>query len=184
MPRRDVRATLVAACAAVLERAGSVDAVSLRAAAREAGVTAPAVYGHFADLDALVDAVLDEAFMALSAATLAAAADHEDPVDRLLAACSAYVAHGISAPARYRAMFGRRHLPHAREAFDVLVAGVQACVDAGRSRSTDARADAGLVWTALHGIVSLRMTAPHIAWPPLEEVLQNAVTRLALIGPA
>src|SRR3712207_6244799 len=141
--RRDggLRQRLVAAGAAVLERTGSVDAVSLRAVAREAGVTAPAVYGHFADLDALVDAVLDEGFVALGRATRAAAAPLQDPVERLLAGCCAYVEQGLSAPARYRAMFGRSRLPHADRAFDVLVAGVQACVAAGRSRSTDPRAE-------------------------------------------
>ncbi len=51
----DRRADLLAAAAALLEREGTVAAVSLRGVAREAGVSAPAVYGHFADLDRLLD---------------------------------------------------------------------------------------------------------------------------------
>jgi AcrR family transcriptional regulator len=179
---RDVRAALLAAGLTVLERTGSVDAVSLRAVAREAGVTAPAVYGHFADLDALLDAVLDEGFVELRDATRAAAAAHEDPVDRLVAGCLAYVERGLAAPARYRGMFGGRRLPHAERAFTVLVAGVQACVAAGRSASRDPRADAVLIWTTLHGVVMLRSAAPDRPWPPLESQLRDAVTRLARIG--
>jgi AcrR family transcriptional regulator len=178
---RDLRAALLTAGATVLERTGSVDAVSLRAVAREAGVSAPAVYGHFPDLDALLDAVLDDGFVALRSATRAAAAAYEDPVDRLLAGCAAYVEEGLAAPARYRGMFGGRRLPHADQAFAVLIAGVEACVAAGRSGSRDPRADAGLIWTTLHGVVTLRAAAPDRPWPPLEVQLRDAVTRLALV---
>lgn len=182
-PRRDggLRLRLLEAGETVLERVGSVDAVTLRAVAREAGVSAPAIYGHFADLDALMDAVLDEGFVALGAATRAAAAAHTDPVDRLLAGCRAYVEEGLAAPARYRGMFGRRRLPSAAAAFDVLVRGVEACVAAGRSDSGDPRADAALIWTALHGVVTLRSAAPQLPWPDLDPQLRAAVTRLALI---
>lgn len=178
---RDVRSALLAAGATVLERAGSLDGVSLRAVARQAGVSAPAVYGHFADLDELLDAVLDDGFVALRLATRAAAAAYDDPVDRLLAGCAAYVEEGLAAPARYRGMFGGRRLPHADRAFAVLVAGVEACVAAARSASRDPRADARLIWTTLHGVVTLRAAAPDGAWPPLEGQLRDAVTRLALI---
>ena len=176
---RDLRAALLVAGATVLERVGSVDGVSLRAVAREAGVSAPAVYGHFSDLDALLDAVLDEGFVELRAVTRAAATAHEDPVDRLLAGCAAYVEFGLAAPARYRGMFGGRRLPHADRAFATLVAGVEGCIAAGRSASRDARADAALIWTTLHGVVTLRAAAPDRQWPPLEIQLHDAVTRLA-----
>lgn len=176
---RDLRAELLVAGATVLERIGSVDGVSLRAVAREAGVSAPAVYGHFPDLDALLDAVLDEGFVELRAATRAAAAAHDDPVDRLLAGCTEYVEFGLAAPARYRGMFGGRRLPHADRAFAALVAGVEGCITAGRSASRDARADAGLIWTTLHGMVTLRAAAPDRPWPPVETQLHEAVTRLA-----
>ena len=183
VPRRDLRADLVAAATALLEREGSVAAISLRGVAREAGVSAPAVYGHFADLDALLDAVLDEGFVALRTGTRSAAAAHEDPVERLVAGCRAYVEQGMAAPARYREMFQCRSLPHAGPAFDVLVDAVRACVSAGRSRSVDARADAGLIWTALHGLVTLRVAAPHVPWPDLDDQLSVLVERLALLTP-
>lgn len=179
-----LRHRLVSAGAAVLERVGSVDAVTLRAVARETGVSAPAVYGHFPDLDALLDTVLDEGFVALRDATRSAAAAHADPVDRLLAGCRAYVDQGLGAPARYRGMFGHRRLPSAARAFDVLVGGVAACVEAERSASQDPRADAGLIWTALHGVVTLRSAAPQLPWPDLDVQLRTAVTRLALIQDA
>ncbi|MGY1821948.1 TetR/AcrR family transcriptional regulator [Geodermatophilus sp. SYSU D00079] len=176
-----LRADLVAAAAALIERTGAVEAVTLRAVAREAGVSAPAVYGHFADLDALVDAVLEEGFLALRAAIEAAVAGVADPVERLVAGCRAYVAAGLAAPARYRAMFQGRQVPGGAGAFDVLVDAVTACQEAGRSAGRDARRDATLVWTALHGVVTLR--AAGVGAPDLDGGLRDLVGRLALVAP-
>jgi AcrR family transcriptional regulator len=176
-----LRADLVAAAAALLERAGSPEAVTLRAVAREAGVTAPAVYGHFADLGALLDAVLEEAFTELRAAIERAVAGEPDPVRRLHAGCRAYVDFGLAAPARYRAMFTDRRPAAGARAFDTLVEAIAACVGTGRSASRDPRAEAGLVWTALHGVVTLRAAAPGVGWPDLGAQLHAAVGRLALL---
>lgn len=168
----------MAAASALLERAGSAEAVTLRAVAREAGVSAPAVYGHFTDLDALLDAVVDEGFAELAAAVGAAAAAVDDPVDRLLAGCRAYVEAGLAAPARYRAMFGPRR-PRGSGAFTLLVEGIAGCVAAGRSVSDNPPRDAALVWTGLHGVVMLRASGPDGSWPDIDEQLHVLVGRLA-----
>ncbi|TYP83795.1 TetR/AcrR family transcriptional regulator [Blastococcus xanthinilyticus] len=183
MPARDLRADLVAAAARLLERTSSVDGISLRAVAREAGVTAPAVYGHFADLEELLDAVLDEGFTVLAAAVTDAVDRETDPAARLVAGCLAYVRAGLAAPGRYRAMFGRRRVASGASAFALLVDGVAACVHAGRSASQDPQAEANLLWTALHGVVTLRSAAPEVRWPELEPQLRALVTRLALLKP-
>ena len=179
--QKPLAAELVRAAAALLERTGAVEAVTLRAVAREAGVTAPAVYGHFADLDALLDAVLEEGFARLRAAIAEAVVGVGDPVGRLLAGCRAYVDTGLAEPARYRAMFGGRRVPGGGRAFDVLVDAVAACAESGRSASQDPRADATLVWTALHGMVTLRAAAPEMPWPDLQAQLRAVVSRLALL---
>ena len=175
-----LRGELVQAAAALLERTGAVEAVTLRAVAREAGVSAPAVYGHFADLEALLDAVVDEGFDRLGAAIDAAVSPLADVGERLVAGCRTYVEAGLAAPARYRAMFGPRRTRGA-EAFALLVDGVAACVAAGRSDSTDAAADATLLWTALHGVVSLRAVGPDPAWPDLDAQVRALAGRLALV---
>ncbi|PWW21931.1 TetR family transcriptional regulator [Geodermatophilus normandii] len=179
---RDLRSDLLTAAGTLLERTGSAGAVSLRGVAREAGVSAPAVYGHFADLGALLDAVLERAFTDLVEAVTAAAEGVPDPVDRLLAGCRAYVRCGLSAPGRYRAMFGRRRVPAGEVAFGSLVGAVDACVRAGRSASRDPRADATLVWTALHGLVMLRAGGVDRPGPDLDAQVDALVRRLALVG--
>ncbi len=179
---RDLRTDLLTAAATLVERAGAAEAVSLRAVAREAGVSAPAVYGHFADLGALLDAVLDRAFTDLVAAVGAATDGVPDPVERLLAGCRAYVRYGLSAPARYRAMFGSRQVPAGAAAFDTLVHAVEACVRAGASASTDPHADARLVWTALHGLVVLWAGWTDRPGPDLDAQVAVLVSRLALVS--
>lgn len=177
-----LRERLLASAAALVERTGSPEAVTLRAVARETGVSAPAVYGHFTDLDALLDAVVDDGFVRLRAAVAEAVQQESDPVDRLMAGCHAYVEEGLTAPGRYRAMFGPRRLPSGRLAFGALVDGIAACVAAGRSASTDPEADATLVWTALHGVVTLRSAGPELPWPDLGEQLTALVGRLVRLG--
>ncbi len=179
---RDLRSDLLAAARALVERTGAVETVSLRAVAREAGVSAPAVYGHFADLGALLDAVVEQGFTDLVAAVGAATDGVPDPVERLLAGCRAYVRCGLSAPGRYLAMFGSRQVPAGAVAFDVLVGAVDACVQVGRSASRDPRADATLVWTALHGLVTLWAGWTDLPGPDLDAQVGALVTRLALVS--
>lgn len=176
-----LRGELVRAAAALLERAGAVEAVTLRAVAREAGVSAPAVYGHFADLEALLDAVVDEGFDRLGAAIADAVAPLTGAEERLVAGCRAYVAVGLAAPARYRAMFGPRRVRGA-EAFGLLVDAVTACVAAGCSESSDPAADAALLWTALHGLVTLRAAGPDPVWPDLDGQVRALAARLARLS--
>lgn len=63
----------------------------------------------------------------------------------------------------------------------LLLDGIQACVDAGRSRSTDPAGDATAVWIALHGYVSLMTGAPDFPWPPGDHLIDTLIDRLALL---
>ncbi|HET8576665.1 MAG TPA: helix-turn-helix domain-containing protein, partial [Methylomirabilota bacterium] len=87
----DLPRALVAAAVSLVEREG-VDALTLRGAARKAGVSQAAPYRHFADKQALLAAVAEEGFKALSEAMRRASAPHEgDPLGRFRALGEAYV---------------------------------------------------------------------------------------------
>ena len=64
-----VRGRIVGAARRLLEERGVEAAVTLRAVAREAGVSAPSIYHHFSDLNAVLDAVITEAYTEYAAAT-------------------------------------------------------------------------------------------------------------------
>ncbi|MER5865260.1 TetR/AcrR family transcriptional regulator [Kitasatospora sp. NPDC002040] len=187
-----LREEIVRAALGLIEREGSKEAVTLRAVAREVGIAAPSIYGHFPDREAIVEAVVLEALARLNRMTEAAKAAEPDPVDALLAGCAAYVEFGTREPACYRVVFsttphptevpacqgGSR--PTGRDAFMALVRSLEACVEAGRSTSTDPFGDAVALWTALHGQVTLRAALTDFPWPPTDTVAQ-LVRRIALI---
>jgi AcrR family transcriptional regulator len=192
---------IVTGALALIDRAGSAEAVTLRAVAREVGIAAPSIYPHFADREAILAAVVARVFDELAAAIKAgAAAAGPDPVDQLVAGCAGYVDFGLSQPARYGVLFagrwgpaedyckpvafgpdGRPVLEWGAEAFSLLLHGIEDCVTAGRSASTDVMADATAVWVALHGTVTLRTTLPGFPWPPLAPQLRHQVLALARV---
>jgi AcrR family transcriptional regulator len=192
---------IVTGALALIEQTGSAEAVTLRAVAREVGIAAPSIYPHFADREAILAAVVARVFDELAAAIKAAtAAAGPDPVDRLVAGCAGYVDFGLAHPARYGVLFSGRWGPPAdyckpvalgpagqpvlewgAEAFSLLLHGIQDCVTAGRSASTDVVADATAVWVALHGTVTLRTTLPGFPWPALAPQLRHQVLALARV---
>ncbi|MBP1048843.1 TetR/AcrR family transcriptional regulator [Rhodococcus qingshengii] len=173
-----LRGEIVAAAATLIARTGSDQAVTLRSVAREVGISAPSIYGHFSDRDAIVEAVVSESLEQLHLAVADAVSAHPDPVEGLYAGCSAYVEFGISEPARYRVLFGwsrpKGQSPQSDTrglaAFNTLVNNLDACVAAGRSASTDTFVDAVSIWTSLHGQVMLRADLPEFPWPSTDTV--------------
>jgi len=173
-----LRGEIVAAAATLIARTGSDQAVTLRSVAREVGISAPSIYGHFSDRDAIVEAVVSESLEQLHLAVADAVSAHPDPVEGLYAGCSAYVEFGISEPARYRVLFGwsrpKGQSPQSDTrglaAFNTLVTNLDACVAAGRSASTDTFVDEVTNWTSLHGQVMLRADLPEFPWPSTDTV--------------
>ncbi len=101
---------IVAGAMAIIERTDSDEAVTLRSVAREVGITAPSIYAHFADRDAVLWAVAATVFDQISDAVRAAITgiDDADVTGRLVAGCEAYVNYGLAHPEWYRALFAKR----------------------------------------------------------------------------
>ncbi|MEV8378851.1 TetR/AcrR family transcriptional regulator [Kribbella sp. NPDC056861] len=168
--------------------------VTLRAVAREAGISAPAIYQHFADRDAILLAVAEVAFAELEHA-LNDVGDHTDPADRLRAVSAACLTFAARSPGRYRIMFGgvwdaSKSLQRAPAmagdlaelglgAFRVISRAIAACVEAGRSTGTDPHADATALWVSLHGLAQLQVATPLFPWP--SGLQSTLIGRLALL---
>jgi AcrR family transcriptional regulator len=157
----DLRRALIGAARAILEKEG-VSALSLRAAARGAGVSQAAPYHHFADKEALLGAVAAEGFAELDRAMRAAMADAADAELRLNASGVAYVAFAVANPALFRIMFGaamRRKRAQAKpsEAGHRAYATLEDAVEAAeRPVGTRALALASLRnWAYAHGLAEL-----------------------------
>jgi AcrR family transcriptional regulator len=100
----DLRRALIDAGRGLLEREG-IAALSLRAVAREAGVSAAAPYHHFKDRAALLGAIAHDGHVALLQ-SMRKAFDNSTPgQDRIVAVGVAYVEFAVANPALYRLMF-------------------------------------------------------------------------------
>ena len=152
---------------------GGAHAMSLAALARRAGVSQPAPYRHFADRDALLEAVAAEGFKEFAAALTAAAAAR-GPDSALKAMALAYVTFGEANIELYRLMFASRLVPEAGAGSALETAAVDAfnrlrealSVTTPANRVND---EALLIWSQLHGLVMLKADG-HIRRPLVELV--------------
>lgn len=185
-----LRADIVSAARALLESNGTEAAVTLRATAREAGVTAPALYAHFPDREHIVEAVIAEAFTEFTQFITSEVNAYDDCVTRLGAGCAAYIDYAHRSPATYHILF-TRHRPSrlpsvgaaAAEVFQGLVDTITECVAQGRSTSTAPFNDAVLLWVSLHGLASLPPHHPRFPWPSTEQLLGELLQAHAHISP-
>ena len=147
----DLRNALLAAAARLL-RAGGAEAVSLREAAREAGVSHNAPYRHFPSRDALLGALARDGFRALRAEMEAV---RETGGARLAALGRVYLRFAARDRALFLLMFGRPapagEEAEARAAFAVLDAAVT-----GKAAGSGPVALATIrAWGLVHGLAHL-----------------------------
>jgi AcrR family transcriptional regulator len=188
-----LRAEIIAAAKDLLADVASSEAVSIRAVAKAVGVTSPSIYLHFADKDALIEAVVADVFAELDAAMVAAGAAVSEPLEALCANGLAYVEFAIAHPEHYRvatmelrpAMDGASELDHilADSAFTHFLATVSACMDAGIFAPGDPVPIALELWSAAHGIASLLIAKPFLPWGD-RLAFANRVLRSAALGHA
>lgn len=119
-------------------------ALSLRGIARELGITAPAIYNYYPDRDALVTALIIEAYTSFGDAQIAArdSVPPEDLLGRLDAIGRAYRQWALAYPERYQLIFGapipnyvmplEQVFPVAARALSALVSVIDALRVAGR----------------------------------------------------
>ena len=157
----DVRAALVIAAARVVERDGAA-ALTVRAAAAEAGVAPMGVYNHFRDKHGLVLAVLADAFDQLARATNWRT--DLTPRAALREIGLSYRHFALAHQATYGLMFGVAISPtealdqvgqHSDAALDQLVHAIRICQQHRTIREGDPLSLAVTFWSAVHGAVSL-----------------------------
>jgi AcrR family transcriptional regulator len=100
----DLRRALIDAARRILEAEGP-SALSLRAVAREAGVSPAAPYHHFKDKGELLDAVAQEGWEMLDEVIAAAKAKAKSPHEALDEIGVGYVCFARDNPALYRVMY-------------------------------------------------------------------------------
>ena len=208
-PRRpyhhgDLRQALVDAAIDLLRESGP-EALTLRGAARAAGVSQAAPYRHFKDRRALVAAVADDGFRRLRLAMSEGASPSppkrgarkrqstRDAASGLRQLAIEYVGFAHEHPAEYRVMFGAEILTDddytelrdsSRAVFDLLSGGIAALQERGVIRKGDPDTMAIGAWAMMHGLVMLSLDRQvTVAAKPLDELV-IAVTDLLMNGMA
>jgi AcrR family transcriptional regulator len=160
----DLRAALIQSGLAILAEEGA-PALTLRAAARRAGVSHSAPYRHFADKEALLAAIAEEGFDTLADEVVAASARFPGaPRAQLEEAGWAYVRFALTHPDHLRVMFGGM-IPSPQvhpglraagsRAFAALVDLVRAGQAAGAVVDGHPRQVAVVAWSLVHGLALL-----------------------------
>jgi AcrR family transcriptional regulator len=169
----DLRRALLRAAVTILEREGP-SALSLRAVAREAGVSPAAPYHHFKDKGELLDAVAMEGFTRLKSALAEAfAAASRDQIRTALGV--AYVEFSRVNPALYRVMWDcarngakmPEHEHHDDSAFDLVKQTLREAAG-GQISDLDLELTAIASWCAAHGLAEISTFAQ---FGPLKEQL-------------
>jgi len=151
----DLRAALLRAAGEFLEKEG-LERLSLRAAARRAGVSHSAPYRHFPDRETLLAALAEEGFRTLGASQRQAAA-----AAGARGLGEAYVRFALAHPQRFRLMFGARvtlaRHPALREAAEKTYEGIASAM-AARVPKESARDAAVAAWSLVHGLATLLLS--------------------------
>ena len=191
-----LRDEIIDASIKVLAVLASDEPFSLRAVAREAKIAAPSIYIHFANMSALLLAVLQK----LLKEQVAIRADAEEKAalagggawERLLARSMAAVAFGLKHPGHYKVLYEGRVVPRLNnprlEEFSrpAQVRAVELIreipvAEGARRVCDDPQRLALLLWSGLHGIISLRINKPTLPWPDTTELVEQ-MTR-AIVQP-
>ena len=191
----DLQRALVQAGRRVLERDG-LAAMSLRAVAREAGVSAAAPYHHFEDRAALLYAVACEGSLTLADLLRRAGEAHPPGRGRMVAVGVAYVEFGLDNPALYQLMMEttrlRDTLPRENDpeaAVPRIVAtAFTDILPAGSQDSLDRRLRGVVGFSVLRGLVEIagfRFSQPLMAnLGGRRAFLEAVLSRLNLDGEA
>ena len=173
---RRISTDKILAAARELLLSQGVAGLSMRNLAAKVGYSATAIYSYFADKNAVLRALLDADCEALRRAMDEAAAE-PDPLDRLRMFGRAYVEFGFKNPGHYRVLMMTEAQPGvmddnprrgdpAQDAYALLRQAADAAIQAGRLRPEFSDPDqvAQVIWSGVHGIVSLHLNLGREAW--------------------
>ena len=179
--REEIRTRILDAARELFANEG-VESVTMRRIADRIEYSPTAIYFHFRDKEALLAELCDSDFRSFAHGFLEIA-QIADPVERLRAAGEAYVSFGLNNPSHYRLMFMTPKTTEAstiakgnpeEDSYAFLKGIVAELMAQGRFRDdiTDIDLAAQVMWSAMHGLVSLEIAKckdEWVEWRPVEE---------------
>jgi AcrR family transcriptional regulator len=157
----DLKNALIQAGISVLAKEG-VEALSLRKLARKAGVSHAAPYAHFTDKQELIAAIATEGYKKLYQRIHAA--QHDDPIECLIATVWAYGQFALQEPDHFKVTFSGvveheydypEYIEQSRKSLALLVSIVERGQEAHVLPTGDAEMLAVSLWSGIHGVITL-----------------------------
>ena len=181
---------LAHACDLFLEE--GVEGFSMRALADRVGVTAPARYRHFRTREAVLLAVVDEAYQAMIR-HLQRALEGGSPGERFRRAGEGYVDFALEHPRFYQIVYaspewmGVEDVGDVRERHACAIGQfwddrVRECMDAGLLREADPQEVSLTLWAHAHGLISIYLQGMLDVEKETFRALFMASSRRALAG--
>jgi AcrR family transcriptional regulator len=182
-----LRDEILDATTELLMETGHAKAVSIRGVAQRVGVTSPSIYLHFADKDALLDAVCARYFERLDEEMQRVAAGQTSTIEVLRAQGLAYVRFARQTPELYRiATMGEGNpgsdvdMTLASSAFVHMRTTIETLIEEGVYPPGDSTAAALELWTAAHGVAALLIAKPYLPWGDVEEFTDRVLRSICL----
>lgn len=171
-----LRDEILDAATDLLLATGHARDVSIRSVAERVGVTSPSIYLHFADKNALLDAVCARYFEKFDLEMQRAAEGQPTTLDVLRAQGLAYVRFATRTPELYRiATMGEGNpgsdvdATLANSAFVHIRDSVRTLMDEGVYAPEDPTTVALELWSAAHGVTAMVIAKPYLPIGDVEE---------------
>ena len=193
LKRGDLRDALVAYAREQTD-CGCIDGMSLRAAARELGVSSGAVYRHFEDKDALLRAIAHQGFMEMREMFFAIRAEGqiasaaEEAIARAFQFGRSFVRFAHQNPTLWRMMFGRIGVmcreDHMKDPeltrytlLDAVLENMRDLYRQGGLPTEPDLCDIRFIWSAIHGAADLAQSGARLDGAEMDTVADQTTER-------
>jgi len=180
-----LRDEILDAATDLLLETGHAKAVSIRSVAQRVGVTPPSIYLHFADKDALLDAVCARYFEKLDEEMQRAAVDQPSAIEVLRAQGLAYVRFALKTPELYRIATMGEGSPGSdvdvalnSSAFEHMRSAIEALMAEGVYPAGDSTTFVMELWAAAHEVAAMLISRPYLPWGDAEEFTDRVLTAM------
>lgn len=164
LPQVDIRRTILDVTRRLLIEQG-ITRLSIRMIAREVGCSVGTIYFYFENKDVLIHALIEEGFDKLVEIQEQAETSIADPLERLETLCRNYITFALENPEYYEIMFmlkpermaryPQEKYRKARRSLEALAAALEEGTANGLMNVAEPYMEAHLIWSFMHGIVSL-----------------------------
>ncbi|MBX3598638.1 MAG: TetR/AcrR family transcriptional regulator [Rhizobiaceae bacterium] len=180
--KAETRAELLAAAHQLVREQG-YDGLTIRKLADRVGYAPMSVYSYFADKDDILLALAEDVFE-----TLAARVENkqfDDPIESIRSSLMEYVSFALENPNEYLTVFMTPKVhQHGEETFEtlkknnpclnLLLSRIKAATERGQMKG-DVFAIATILWSSVHGAVSLFITFPKFPFGESREFAERMI---------